>query len=303
MTTVILRRKKLGMSSARGIAGFSKTGIVSVRNWADEYPEDTDLVIRWGCTSNAPTKNVLNTARAIHGVSDKRAFRQLMDEKNPDLATRTWFDIESLTEDELAEIYEFMDHGYGKYIVRRSTHAQARNLDVCSNMDQLKAACAKYGEGNYYFNEMIEKEAEYRVTFVSGRVAWIAEKTPGNPDDVAWNVAKGGRFDNVRWGKWNDIENVLDVAKRAFDLSELDFGGVDVMVEKGTGRPYVLEINSAPSLTSPYRQTCMAKAFDYIVERKMEVGHMKAKKRMTCVKGGWRGYIHPGVSEDAVVEA
>ena len=297
MTTAILRRRKLGMSSARGIAGFSKTGIVAVRNWMDEYPENTDLVIRWGCTSNAPTKNVLNTARAIHGVSDKKGFRQVMEEQAPGLATKTWFDISDTPAGYFYEGPNNIPTG-NKVVVRTATHAQARGLAVCSNMWELEEACNKFG--SYYINELIEKSEEFRVTFVQGRVAWVAEKTPGNPDDVAWNVAKGGRFDNVRWGEWDS--EVLRVAKRAFDLSGLDFGGVDVMVEKGTDKCYVLEINSAPSLTSPYRQTCMAKAFDYIVERKKEMGHMKAKKRMTCVGDDWKGYIHPGVSEHAILD-
>ncbi len=299
MTTVILRRRKLGMSSAKGIAAVSETGIVAVRNWVDKFPQDTDLVIRWGCSSNAPTQNVLNTARAIHQVADKRGFRMTMEEEAPGLATRTWFDLEDLSVGQITEITDLFLEG-GKVVVRRATHAQARNLDVCSGWEELKeVAWRKYGEGNYYFNELIEKKAEYRVTFVQGRVAWVAQKTPGNPEDVAWNVAKGGRFDNVRWGAWP--ANVLEVAAQAFLLSELDFGGVDVMVEKGTGQAYVLEINSAPSLTSPYRQQCMAKAFDYIVERKNHFGHVEAKKRIPTIGNEWSGWIHPGISEAAQV--
>jgi len=64
------------------------------------------------------------------------------------------------------------------------------------------------------------------------------------------------------------------------------------MVDKD-GNCFVVEINSAPSLTSPYRQECMAKAFDYIVEH--------GKKRMPLVeeRGGYSKFIHPAICAKA----
>ena len=61
----------------------------------------------------------------------------------------------------------------------------------------------------------------------------------------------------------------------------------------GDGEAYVIEINSAPSLTSPYRQACFAKAFDWIVEN--------GKERIPVVKerGGYLKFIHPAVCNRA----
>jgi hypothetical protein len=77
MTTVVRQRKR-GMSSAKGIAGFSKTGIKWVR--ADRGVPDDDLYIRWGWTGNLPNPKakVLNTAKAIHQVADKLEFRRTL---------------------------------------------------------------------------------------------------------------------------------------------------------------------------------------------------------------------------------
>jgi glutathione synthase/RimK-type ligase-like ATP-grasp enzyme len=143
-----------------------------------------------------------------------------------------------------------------------------------------------------YISELINKVAEYRVAFVSGRVCWVANKTPGDPSSVAWNVAQGGRFDNVRWGEWP--LRVVRVAREAFMLSGLDFGGVDVMTD-ADGQAYVLEINSAPSQTSPYRQECMAKCFDYIVT------NGKGDLPITTERGGFRKFIHPALTNEAIM--
>jgi glutathione synthase/RimK-type ligase-like ATP-grasp enzyme len=288
MNAVIFRRRKLGRTSAREISRYSKENILNVRN-DQRFPPNIDIVFRWGCTSNLPAGvTVVNTAEAIHQVSDKSSFRKLTADAG--LAPKTWLSHR----DWLTDDYDFDgdDNEPMQVIVRRSTHHQGRFLDRCETSADIKAACAKYGEGNYYISEYIPKVAEYRVFIVSGRVVWVAQKTPGNPDDVAWNVARGGRFDNVRWDDWP--LKAVRVAREAFLLSSLDFGGVDVMVD-ATGNAYVLEINSAPSQTSPYRQECTAKAFDYIVR------HGKERIDVTKERGGYRKFIHPCLTNEAIM--
>tara|TARA_Y100000310_G_scaffold308084_1_gene350829 strand:- start:605 stop:1279 length:675 start_codon:yes stop_codon:yes gene_type:complete len=218
---------------------------------------------------------VLNKAEAIHKVADKAAFRMLLDEH--ELCPATWDDITEWRE----------NRGEGKYILRPRHHHQGRRFHVVEDFDVMEALCHRYGHRNIYIGEYIPKVAEYRVCVVSGRVAWVAQKTPADPKAYAWNVAKGGRFDNVRWDDWP--LKVVQISIKAFDLSGLDFGGVDVMVD-AEGMAYVLEINSAPSLTSPYRQECMAKVFDYI--------HMNGKDYIPRIekRGGYRKFIHPAIS-------
>jgi glutathione synthase/RimK-type ligase-like ATP-grasp enzyme len=281
MNAVIFRRRKLGRTSAREISRYSKENILNVRN-DQRFPPNIDIVFRWGCTSNLPAGvTVVNTAEAIHQVADKSSFRKLTADAG--LAPKTWLYKEDLYPDWALPF---------KIVVRRRTHHQGRFLNLCSTQLQVEAACNQYGEGNYYISEYISKVAEYRVFIVSGRVVWVAQKTPGNPDDVAWNVARGGRFDNVRWDDWP--LKAVRVAREAFLLSSLDFGGVDVMVD-ATGNAYVLEINSAPSQTSPYRQECTAKAFDYIVR------HGKERIDVTKERGGYRKFIHPCLTNEAIM--
>lgn len=278
---VLVRRRKLGRSSVRGISEQSLTGIVHYRN--DRPEKHGDIYIRWGTTSNVPGQHVLNTAEAIHEVADKRGFRLKLDQHN--LCPRTWGSI-----DELPELNEDVPY---PLIVRRATHHQGRFLHVANTIDELKTICNRYAEGDYYISEMINKVAEYRITFVQGRVAWVAQKTPGNPEDVAWNVAQGGRFDNVSWGDWP--LRAVRVAREAFMLSSLDFGAVDIMVDE-MGKCYVLEINSAPSQTSPYRQLCMAKCFDFIM-----INEDKSRIDVIEDRGDWKKFIHPALDSDRAI--
>lgn len=243
-----------------------------------------DAVFRWGCTSDVPEGvRVFNSAQAIHEVNDKLGFRQTL--QGAGLCPKTWFNLQ----DAAQSIIEGVSW---PLIVRPSRHAQGRNLHVCDNLRHLTEGVDRYGEGNYYISKLINKVAEYRVCVVQGRVAWVAKKTPGNPQDVAWNVARGGRFDNVRWDEWP--LKAVRVSVEAFNLSRLDFGGVDVMVD-ADNNCYVLEINSAPSLTSPYRQECTAKCFVHMLD------HGKERIPLIEDRGGHRKFIHPAICEEALV--
>lgn len=285
MTSIILRRRKLGRGSATGIANFSTTGIIPIRNWTDEFPEQVGFVFRWGCTSDTPeSATVVNTARSIHWCSDKRQGRLDMQAAGVSVP-KTWGNYRDWYSGE---------GGIVDIVLRPKTHAQGRNLLVLPASDDdrvTKAAAFQQKHGSIYVSVLINKVAEYRVFVCQNRAVWVARKTPGNPEDVAWNVARGGRFDNVRWDSWP--LPVIKAALAAAKVSGTDFCGVDVMVD-AEDKPYVLEVNSAPSQTSEYRQKCVAKAFDYIVTN--------GKDHFPDVSDGtrrtYKSYIHPALREN-----
>lgn len=274
--TTIVRRRKLGITSIKGIIAASVNENLKYANNYEGIPMD-NVYIRWGCTSTVPNKDavVVNSADSIHRMSDKTGFRRLMQEEA--LCPYTWFtrgaDTKPTPEKPL--------------IVRSKTHAQGKGLWTVTSDHALMMACDAAGEG-YYINEYIPKVAEYRVFVHQGYVAWVAQKTPGNPDAVAWNVAKGGRFDNVKWGDWN--MDVVNCALKVFALTGAHFAGIDVMLD-AEGVAWCVEANSAPSQTSPYRQSCVAKAFDYMTWS----GCYDTDMREVRHPETWKDAIHPAV--------
>lgn len=275
MRNYMLRRRGLGRQSCNAFSQFSTAGIRVVRN-DDLRVQQGDLVFRWGTTSTLPDGvRAVNTAHAIHRVNNKKDFRLTLARHR--LSPPSWGDLAEVRADTRYPL-----------VVRSSRHAQGVGVHLCHDFSELEKACDLYDE--YYISEYVRKDEEYRVMVICGRVAWVARKTPGNPEDVAWNVARGGRFDNVRWGDWP--LRVCNVAVSAMALSGLHFGGVDVMVKDGV--PYVLEINSAPSHTSEYRQQCTARCFDYIIQNGSAEIYLGTLK-----EDSWRNYIHPAISKQA----
>lgn len=286
MTAIILRRRKLGRGSSRGIRAASTKGITEVRHWKDQLPAAVTTVFRWGCTAQVamPGATFINSAESINWCSNKKEGRLAMQSAGVPVP-ETWA-ASAFYADHTQGLQEFDDSL--RFVLRPARHAQGRQLysGTAAEIAERIRNNASLRDG--YVSELVAKVAEYRVFCVQNRVAWVAKKTPGNPDQVAWNVAQGGRFDNVRWEEWP--KRVIQAALAAAKVSGTDFCGVDVMVD-AAGAPFVLEVNSAPSQTSPYRQGCVAKAFDHIVENgKTPFDDVPDSPRRT-----YKSYIHPAV--------
>lgn len=307
---IFFRRKKLGLGSVRGMSHYinadeqapikrkmggyigEKSGYVrnDYLNRMPEFDPNTDYLIRWGCTSrteNIPLKQQLNPSNAITEVGYKRDFRMKSQDKNVGVPISIF---------SLPAGREFFENNpEASLVVRRGKHAQGKDLWVANSYAELfMIHQGQQLSDDWYASELIDKAREFRVYIVEGRVVTIAEKTPENPDAVAWNVAQGGEFNVLKWDEWVPIMDGIRVAVDSFNITSLDFAGVDIMMSK-TGEFYQIEINSAPSLpllsdgSISYRQKCMAKAFEYIRDN--------GRNTISPITEyeGWRDVIHPAI--------
>lgn len=242
----------------------------------DEVPTDYGTVFRWGCTANVPrtpTRRLINFARSIHAVHDKRGFRQVLQRNG--IGPMTFFSV-----DEYAEYLRSRNQRTMQVIIRPETHQRGQQLFRANSPQEAAGFCNRLG--SYYITQFIDKVAEYRIFIANGRCVYVANKIEETPGSVVWQES----FANVRWGSWPFA--AVDLAIRGMNLSGLDFGGVDVMVD-AEGMPYLLEINAAPSPCNRYIRQCQAAVFDYIIR------NPDADNIPIGPGRGWRDYIHPAV--------
>jgi len=157
-------------------------------------------------------------------------------------------------------------------IGRTSYHNKGRGFWLCKTLTQVRAAV---DAGATHFLKYIPKTREYRVhtfcktkafgkekreteDYISIKMAEKVWQGEGTPDPR--RVQKNHDFGWVFLGQQNRREEELDVvrfsAKQAMASLGLDFGAVDVMYRIGTKQPYVLEVNSTPSLADDTADTC-----------------------------------------------
>lgn len=281
MKVQFLRRRKLGFGSCKGMAQYMREyGVPEVEVIrSDRGSANAPIIIRWGCTARTIGSGIrINDSDSIHRINNKLSFRNLLQNERVSVPT-TYFS----KGDAILSILEG-----NKLIGRPSTHSQGKWATLCETEDDVRGDST-----SDYWSIVIPKDKEYRVYCFFGRVIAVAEKIPTDPTALLWNRAQSGStFHNVRWSSWpiNSIKEALKVHR----LSGCDFEGVDVM--EWSGRPYILESNSAPSMSTEYRKQCFAKGFkwlhDYIEEHGVKPQHLTVEDG-----SNYRNYIHPVIHE------
>ena len=278
----ILRRKELG-NNCHFVADAFKELFNKVVPICQplEVPPEAEFIIRWGTTTNLPNKaaKVINKAKAIHETSDKSTFRKKAE--NAGLAPRIWRTLDAF----LADPFVCMDG----VVIRPLKHERSKDIyfgvyeeDIRAEVKKLER---KHGAGNYYISEYIKKDREIRVFMAQGRVILVLEKKPKRKGDISWGCVDDGFFQYVRWSEWPLA--AVEVAIKAFNLSDLDFGAVDLMIKDGKG--YALEVNTAPEVW-PYFGECLARALNYMIVHDRKRLPIKDYKN-------WKNIIHPAMTE------
>lgn len=275
LKVVLLRAKELG-NNCHYIAD-NYPGVMTICQ-AGEVPEDTDVVIRWGTTTKTPKpeKMVINTADAIRGSTDKGGMRLAANKVG--LTARTWGTLAELQKEE----------DVAAVVVRPRHHSRSEKLFLCKTYEELQAAIKACGD-EYYISDYVEKTQEFRVFVASGRAFMVYDKKPKSKSEVSWGCVEQGSLKYVNWSEWPTF--VVENAIKAFNLSKLDFGAVDVMVKDG--KAYFLEINTAPEVWQYYGER-FADVLSYIVKNGKERLAVKDWKN-------WKNLIHPAITEKAIV--
>ena len=266
---VILRNRRFGYYSCRGIAQNLEDCIVVRSDNIPHIKNDNLMLVRWGCTSpiNFIPQIELNNANSIRSTSDKTNFRRILNEH--DLCPETWFSPEEVPNEKLLD----------GVILRSKRHFKAQNFEFVHERNDLNRLFFRGG----YASEYIEKESEFRVFIFNGKVIAVVRKIPHDPQSLTWNSSQGSTFINIRWSEW-PLE-VLRNAVDSFSLSGLNFGGVDVMCLNGIA--YTLEINTACTI-SPYRQTKFTQAIQWTRENGNEYLFLESDTH-------WKHFIHPSI--------
>lgn len=280
---VLLRRKELG-NNCGSIANEMKGMKICMPT---EVPKDANWIVRWGTTTRLPAinnkANVINFASAIIETSDKGTFRAKVNAMG--LTPKTWLTFDELA-NEKGDIPEAV-------IIRTRHHERSEGINLCYNADDAEKAIKKIN-GPYYISEYVKKDREFRVFVANGRAFMVFEKKPKNKTDVSWGCVEEGALQYVAWSEWP--VHVVENAIKAFNLSNLHFGAVDVM-EKA-GRAYFLEINTAPEVW-PYYGQRFADIFKWMIKKATGA----AAREPIVVKNfkDWKSMIHPAITEKAIV--
>lgn len=229
---------KTGSNSAKALA--SALGCKVVRHTGSKYHHYSTpgwWTVNWGADNCPSGTRVLNPSINLSKTRDKLKFFKLIKDyaRVPDFTAdptvaRSWF-------------------SNSKYVVCRETTTghSGQGIVVTSKPEDVVAAPL--------YTRYVPKDSEYRLHFIAG------SDTPFFVQRKARKAGFDGQYNtqvrNLAGGYVyvHEIENVgvvppdvMTQGAAAFGHSGLDFGAIDVIYNKQSGKAYVLEVNSAPGL-------------------------------------------------------
>lgn len=193
-------------------------------------------VINWG-SSNVTREvhgDIINRPLCVANACNKLTSFRLF--KEAGVTTPKW------TEDAV-EAETWVNHGFTVVARTILNGHSGQGIEIVTKDD----VCPKAP----LYTQYIKKDQEYRLHVFQGEVFFVqrkARKLDVPDDQVNWKVRNlDGGFIYAN----KDVEvpdEYRQLACKAIAALGLDFGAVDLITEKNTGKPYVLECNCAPGL-------------------------------------------------------
>lgn len=139
------------------------------------------------------------------------------------------------------------------------------NWLVTSEAD-LREAIDATSESMLVLQQFIPNDGDYRITVFGGKVRMGIWRTRAHDATHLNNTSQGGRGDFI--AAEEIAPQIREIALRAAEaVGRADIGGVDVVVDKGSNAPYILEVNKSPQLETGTNVTYKLAHFgDYIEE-------------------------------------
>jgi glutathione synthase/RimK-type ligase-like ATP-grasp enzyme len=219
-------------------------GIKRIKNEGSKFKGGLQKqVINWGATQvpNEVLKcKIINHPQKVALTSDKLKFFKHL-KGSPYLPEFTESHEKAL---------EWVGEGY--WVVARTVlngHSGAGIVLMHKNLNPKDFVKAPL------YVKYIPKTEEYRVHVINGKSVDIQRKTLSkeyaekhDKEDINWKIRNLDNGFIYQRANVNPHQSVIQAAIDTVSEIGLDFGAVDIVVHKQTGKAYVLEVNSAPGL-------------------------------------------------------
>jgi glutathione synthase/RimK-type ligase-like ATP-grasp enzyme len=154
-----------------------------------------------------------------------------------------------IRKDKIANYSSYILKKINKPVIAKEHQAQ-RNSQIfilrnVVDFEKLHTVELKDREAQFLFQEYIDIDNEYRLLVLKYEIAVVHTKAVRNYK--GYRVIDDTPADNITFIDPNEIpKKVKAAAIKAAKALDLQIAGVDVCIEEGTGKVYILEVNRGP---------------------------------------------------------
>jgi glutathione synthase/RimK-type ligase-like ATP-grasp enzyme len=151
---------------------------------------------------------------------------------------------------QLTTLWEWAHHRHGlefPVIVKAIAASKGEENFLIHSAEELQALRLDAAH-RYIMQECIPNDGDYRVLVLGGEVRLVIKRSRQNNDTHLNNTAQGAAAVVVSGG---DVPAGLKDTSlaAALALGRQDIAGVDVLIDSGSGKQYVLEVNKTPHMS------------------------------------------------------
>ncbi len=106
----------------------------------------------------------------------------------------------------------------------------------------IKALSELPQESSFVVREFIPNDGDIRIFTVGYKAIGAMKRVPAE-GEFRSNISQGGHGEPF---DLRENPEIRDIAEKASRVMQVEVAGVDIIIHKNTGRPYILEINPAP---------------------------------------------------------
>lgn len=138
-------------------------------------------------------------------------------------------------------------------VVKLAGGSKGRGVQLATNEDELRSMVRESLEQSQaaVIREFIPNDGDIRVFTVGYKTIGAMKRTP-KQGEFRSNISIGGTGSEFDINKYPQVK---ELAEKMSKIMATEIAGVDIMLHKDTGVPYVLEINPGPQFTGLEKYT------------------------------------------------
>jgi RimK family alpha-L-glutamate ligase len=130
-------------------------------------------------------------------------------------------------------------------IVKTASGRKGKGVFMVKSAEELMAKIDELSEvsASFVIREFIPNDGDVRVFTVGYKAIGAMKRTPTSKGEFRSNISQGGKGEVFDLKKYPEVKRI---AEKMSEITRTEIAGVDIMLHKETGQPYVLEINPGP---------------------------------------------------------
>lgn len=159
-------------------------------------------------------------------------------------------------------VVEVIDKFKFPVIVKGSTTHKGKGVFLANSQEEIEKIIKENKElsPSFIIREFIPNDGDIRVFTVGYRAIGAMKRIP-KEGDFRSNISLGGRGENFDLSLRDDVRQL---AEKVSEVTKTEIAGVDIILHKETGKPYILEVNPGPQFTGFEKYTGINAALEIV---------------------------------------